>query len=205
MFNVEKKVDSRVIRTKKALKNALQGLMKEKSFEDITVKDITTQAEVNRGTFYVHYKDKHDLMDEFKIEIMQGMSQIAERKLNPTSEDKKGNKESQAITIFEYLNKNKVMMRALLGPNGDLNFQMKLRDFLWKTLVEDSERGLSEIESSFVPPEYVASYIAFAHIGVIQHWLENGSKESPREMAQILSYINMKGPFAAMGLQSKDF
>lgn len=202
---MQKNTDARVIRTKEAIRHALMELIEEKGFEAITVKDITTKAEINRGTFYVHYDDKHDLMAECQTEIMQGMSQIAKQNLQNVmtklSNDTKGPKPSPAITIFEYLNENKVMMKALLGPKGDISFQTGLRDFLWKTLFEDKEHSFLKKENLLVPEEYLASYIASAHIGVIQQWLENGGKESPKEMAQILSSINIHGPFVAAGLK----
>lgn len=206
---MEKKTDLRVIRTKNLIRNTFLQLLEEKDFDEITVRDLTTRAEINRGTFYVHYKDKNELMWECQQEIMLGMSEIAKKNLqNITmdSEDNSGEKpQSPAVTIFEFLNENKVMMKALLGPKGDITFQTKLRDFLWKTLMDDTEHGVFNKENLLVPEEYIASYIAFAHIGVIQKWLEKGSKESPREMARILSTINLNGPFATIGIKPEHF
>lgn len=203
---MEQKTDLRVIRTKKAIRNAFLELLEEKDFDDITVRDLTTRADINRGTFYVHYKDKHELMKECQKEIMRGMSNIAKQNLQNIAMNSENNinkpTDSPAVTIFEFLNENKVMMKALLGAKGDLSFQTKLRDFLWKTLVEDMDQDFFNRENLLIPGDYIASYIAFAHIGVIQQWLENGSKESPREMARILSSINMKGPFAALGIKN---
>lgn len=203
---MQKNTDARVIRTKEAIRNALMELIEEKGFEAITVKDITTKADINRGTFYVHYDDKHDLMAECQKEIMQGMSHIAKQNLQNVvvklGDDNKPAPPSPAITIFEFLYENKVMMKALLGPKGDLSFQTSLRDFIWKTLFEDNDHNLLKKENLLVPEEYLASYIASAHIGVIQQWLENGGKETPREMTQILSSINIHGPFVAAGLKS---
>ncbi|GAJ16341.1 unnamed protein product, partial [marine sediment metagenome] len=65
-------MDLRVIRTKNSIRNALVELIEEKGFETITVKDITTKAKINRGTFYAHYQDKFDLMTKCQEEIMQG-------------------------------------------------------------------------------------------------------------------------------------
>ncbi|EOR21870.1 coenzyme F390 synthetase, partial [Niallia nealsonii AAU1] len=51
------------------------------------------------------------------------------------------------------------------------------------------------------PVDYLVSYITSAHLGVIQQWLNGGRKETPEEMAQILSTITMNGPFFAAGLK----
>ena len=49
------KEDRRIRRTKRLLRQALAELMNEKDFKDITVKEITDRADLNRGTFYFHY------------------------------------------------------------------------------------------------------------------------------------------------------
>ena len=54
------KEDRRIRRTKKLLKQALAQLMDEKEFKDITVRDITERADLNRGTFYLHYRDVYE-------------------------------------------------------------------------------------------------------------------------------------------------
>lgn len=58
-----KKTDLRVIRTRKLLMDAFLKLSSEKKFDDIKIRDITSEAMVNRSTFYSHFRDKYDLMD----------------------------------------------------------------------------------------------------------------------------------------------
>jgi AcrR family transcriptional regulator len=57
------KVDPRIIRTRRLLMDAFIKLAIKKDFKDITIKDITDEATVNRATFYSHFQDKYDLMD----------------------------------------------------------------------------------------------------------------------------------------------
>ena len=59
--------------TKNDLKEALTRLLREKDFEAISVSDITKEAGVNRGTFYLHYVDKFDMMDKLIDEILQNI------------------------------------------------------------------------------------------------------------------------------------
>lgn len=56
--------DPRAIRTRKLLVDAFQQLIRIKNFEQITVKDITELATVNRATFYAHFVDKFEMLDE---------------------------------------------------------------------------------------------------------------------------------------------
>ena len=198
--------DLRVIRTKESIRVALVELIEEKGFEAITVKDITTRAKINRGTFYAHYQDKYDLMTKSEEEIMLEMSKIAKQNfpgvIATLESDSPSLKPFQlAVSVFEYLNKNSGFMKAALGPKGDLSFQTRLKDFMWKTLFENESNALIKEDSLLVPAQYLASYLASAHIGVIQQWLNSGRKETPQEMARILSTITLNGPFFAAGLK----
>ncbi|MDM5286181.1 TetR/AcrR family transcriptional regulator [Peribacillus frigoritolerans] len=199
-------MDLRVIRTKNSIRNALVELIEEKGFETITVKDITTKAKINRGTFYAHYQDKFDLMTKCQEEIMQGMSDIAKQNIPDViaelGTDSPLNKPFTVfVSIFEYLNVNSEFMKAALGPKGDLSFQTKIKGFMLKTLFENNQNSLIKEENLLVPGHFLISYIASAHIGVIQQWLDSERKESPQEMARILSTITVNGPFFAAGLK----
>lgn len=197
----ELNTDLRVIRTKTSIRNALTELIEEKGFEAITVKDITVKAEINRGTFYLHYQDKYDLMDKCQQEIMYQMSNIAKTILSKGVLDSE-TAFSLAISLFEYLSQNADFMKAVLGPKGDLSFQIKIKEFMRKTLFEDSEQNSFIKQGALlVPGEYLTSYIVSAHLGVIQQWLQHGGKESPQEMAPILSTMTYNGPLFAAGLK----
>jgi AcrR family transcriptional regulator len=63
MLTKSVKIDPRVKRTRKLLQESLMHLMRHKTFNAITVQDITEHAEVNRATFYAHFTDKYDLMN----------------------------------------------------------------------------------------------------------------------------------------------
>lgn len=56
------KTDRRIVRTKKDIKETFISLLEEKGFEKISVSDLTEHANINRGTFYLHYQDKYDLL-----------------------------------------------------------------------------------------------------------------------------------------------
>ena len=68
--------DRRVRRTKQLIKQSLIELMHEKPFKDITVKDITERADLNRGTFYLHYVDIYDLLSKIEDETLQAIEEM---------------------------------------------------------------------------------------------------------------------------------
>ncbi|MCM3699628.1 TetR/AcrR family transcriptional regulator [Paenibacillus macerans] len=198
--------DLRIIRTKQSIRDALVELLDEKGFEGITVKDITTRAKINRSTFYTHYLDKFDLMTKCQEEIMYELSRIVKLAFPSvigeiTTKSQTLSAFIYAVPLFEYLNENRKFLKAALSSKGDLSFQTKLKDFIWKTLFENNSGMLLNEKDLLVPAHYLSSYISSAFIGVVQQWLNNDCKESPEVMARILSTITMNGPYFAAGLK----
>lgn len=62
------KTDPRILRTRKLIMDALIALSEKKEFKDMTIKDVTSEATVNRATFYYHFLDKYDLMEKVLVE-----------------------------------------------------------------------------------------------------------------------------------------
>lgn len=198
--------DLRVIRTKESIRHALVELINEKGFDAITVKDITIKAKINRGTFYAHYQDKFDLMNKCEKEIMVDMSSITKQNYSSVITALEADAQSLTpfsltVSLFEYLNTNSGFMKAVLGPKGDLSFQIRLKEFMWDTLYGNNPDAFIKEENLLVPGQYLAAYMGTAIIGVIQQWLESGRKESPQEMARILTTITVNGPYFAAGFK----
>ncbi|MEW8976513.1 MAG: TetR/AcrR family transcriptional regulator, partial [Exiguobacterium sp.] len=64
------KTDPRILRTRKLIMDSFIELSGKKEFKDITVKDITTEAMINRATFYYHFEDIYDLLDKVLSEVL---------------------------------------------------------------------------------------------------------------------------------------
>lgn len=199
----EKSTDRRIVRTKRLIRDALTELMEEKGFEGITVRDLTQKADINRGTFYLHYRDKYDLLEQSEAEIINEIKNLT-NKINPLDALKftgQGEPFPFIINLFEYLHENSSFMKVVLGPNGDAAFQVKMKEFIKNTFQQTIASKIKE-EDMLVPLEFLISYVSSAHLGVIQHWLESGMKKSPRDMAMILSRITLLGPRQVTGLKN---
>ena len=66
----ETKTDPRVLRTRKLIMDSFIELSEKKEFKEITVKDITTEAMINRATFYYHFQDIYDLLEKVLSEVL---------------------------------------------------------------------------------------------------------------------------------------
>jgi AcrR family transcriptional regulator len=200
----EEGLDRRIIRTREAIQDAMINLIEEIGFESISIKDIAKKAQINRGTFYLHYHDKFDLLDQIEKEIIEDLKNILAREITWGFEEYLNyNKPLPVIvSIFEYIKRNARIMHAILGLKANPNFQRRMKQAIENNL-EQLGLYITRTNSELtVPPEYLVSYIAAAHMGVIQVWLERGCQESSREMAVILSRLSVQGPLRTIREQS---
>ncbi|TLS49323.1 TetR/AcrR family transcriptional regulator [Paenibacillus antri] len=194
--------DRRIVRTKRLIRDALTELIEEKGFEGITVKDLTDRADINRGTFYIHFKDKYDLLDQSEKEIMDHIERLAASGYQwAMAGDWKEIIHGATIPfvqkLFEYFQEHARFMNAVLGPKGDPSFQKRLREVIRKRVLPVLTQTRHEV---LVPVHYLTAYVSSAHLGVIQEWLENGMETPPPEMATILARLSLLGPGHVAGI-----
>jgi AcrR family transcriptional regulator len=196
----ESSIDRRKVRTKVAIRTALVDLIEEKGFDGLSVSDIATRADINRGTFYLHYKDKFDLLEQTEAEIIQKIEEIIlqANALNFADFNSVDKPLPVVVTLFEYLKENSALMHAILGLKGGVAFQTRLRETVEKNVKLGFLAGM-KAENFLVPSEYLISYVLSAHFGVIQTWLQKGCTESPHKMAIILSKLSKDGPIRNTG------
>ncbi len=80
MLPTEEKLDPRVKRTRNLILQAFEDLLAERTFESISVQDVTDKAQINRATFYAHFPDKYALLDHSISRMF--MAEIEKRTLN---------------------------------------------------------------------------------------------------------------------------
>lgn len=199
-----KKTDRRILRTRRMIMDAFTQLLEEKGFEAITVSDLTEKADINRGTFYQHYKDKYDLLEQSESEIFDGLEKIVINFWNNANYDsqkviKIDDLLPLTIKLYEFMGENFIFMKVILGPNGNPSFQNRLKEVIKKNLLHRFSHFLKE-ENMMVPPDYLLAYVSSAHLGLIQHWLECGMDRPPEEVARILSQTVILGPVKVSGI-----
>ena len=177
-----------VLRTQNLLKNGLTDLMKQKPLQKITVKELTDYVNLNRGTFYLHYKDIFDLMDQIENAMLQDFVTI-----NQTHKvlDMNGHPYPLLRDLFIFLKENAEFTRILIIDNRDQNFVDKIKNILkqrcmtdWNYLFSDYSEQKSELYSS---------YVIYGCIGMIENWLKNGLRETPEELAAYADDVILQG------------
>ena len=193
--------DERVIKTKKLIKTALSELIQEKGFDHVSITDLTQRANINRGTFYLHYQDKYDLLEKFENEVLDDINTNAENFIKSIKDiDFLGEDFSNEIKpfinkVFTYIKENYIIMKVILGPKSDMRFQNKIKKALNILLTEKGWDNYFDSQNTFVSKDYFISYLLSAHIGVIRQWIDSGMNESAENMAEMISKMFFLGPF----------
>ena len=72
------KIDRRIVKTKRAINGALLQLLDTKEPEDITITELTTYADINRKTFYLHYTCIKDVAVELQKKLRTGFAELVD-------------------------------------------------------------------------------------------------------------------------------
>ena len=184
--------EMKVSRTLQLIKDTFIQLLNETSFEKITVRDLTSKAQLSRGTFYLHYLDKYDLMEKIQNELLEGLQaklravQIAEA----MEYDQQNKPYPPMIKVFDYMREQGDLLKVLLGPEGDSNFFRKLKKSLKIGVFERMPTEYVYLENVSIPSRFVSAFSISALLGVMEEWLENDMVQSSEEMA--LLYFKIK-------------
>lgn len=172
--------DRRVRRTKKLLKESLTILLMRKKLNDITVKEIVDLADVNRGTFYLHYRDIYDMLSKIENEMMDEMKDISKRFLDASFI---ASPMPYISEMFQYVADNQGFCKMLLGPYGNMAFLEKLKKLVEEKCFYSLMQACPEKE--FQHYQYFTTYAVAGCIGLLQTWLSSGMKVSPQELSLV--------------------
>ncbi|MDT0126101.1 TetR/AcrR family transcriptional regulator [Paenibacillus sp. RRE4] len=187
---IEHPQDRRARRTQDAIIAAAVSLILEKGADALTIRDITERADYNRGTFYLHFPGKPELLQFLLEDFLQGLGQAyATPYANLTEVDMTGLLPS-TMPVFEYIENHQDQFKALMTMHGDMALRINnvFREYLTQDFIlvtEDSEQVINY--------DIMLSYLVSATVGVIMHWAEVGFKYSAHYMGeQLTALINIK-------------
>ena len=179
--------DIRVIRTQTALLEALEELIQTKKLSNITITELCTAAKINRNTFYYHYNNIFEFLDEHKKLIIDDLNEIAEI-------SKTHNKQN-LVEVFAVLKKHPHFLNILISPNCDLDFFNEIFD------VASSKASIifSKDPNTLTNRErLLCSYCNAGCNAVIITWIMNDMKESPEEIADFIWLSSKNGIFSLL-------
>lgn len=173
--------------TRDLLKNAFIDLiLEENNVNSITISDITDRADFNRGTFYIHYQDKIDLLEDLYQDAIEVIHQsIIEPYKNMNKVFFDGVIPSIEL-LFEYIRRNKRLFRCLDRIENHPYIYNRLEQFLWNLFNKEIhiERETDAQETEY---EIFLSFQIHATVGVIKYWIKKDFTFSTKFMSEQLS------------------
>ena len=171
--------DRRVRRTRMRLQQAMLELLKEKDARSITVRELTQRADVNRGTFYAHYKDVFDLLKQVLL-LSSYSTQDLQRGLTPLLTD-----------VFRFVRDDPVLRLAFLDQRTQDSFFRRLDQLIYKKCQEDWQ-GL------FLPVDQqlwncCLDFLVSGAVGLARGWMVRGFQEEPEQVAQLANRLILNG------------
>ncbi|MFP4977906.1 TetR/AcrR family transcriptional regulator [Paenibacillus sp. CN-4] len=189
-------LDPRIKRTHQLIRDAFLSLMQEKRFEQITVRDIAARAEINRATFYLHYQDKYELLNQIVEEMLIEFEAIFQLPEGFGVEDfisDPNTPPESFIRQFEHIAENARFYKVMLGPHGLPGFAARLDSIISKSLYHRSIIAEPSDNKMKMPREIIVRYVTAAHLGIIVYWLEMDMNFSPQYMAAQLIRLHSLG------------
>lgn len=182
-----KKMDRRVRKTRMQLRAGLTQLMREKPIKDITVRELAQLVDINRCTFYLHYRDIYDMVEQVEREVFEEFETLVNA--YPPSELQR-HPLPMLTDLYQFFLANADLCAPFLGGNGDMAFLNKLiavlRDRLLTHWMQEAKKNPDHLE-------YYFSFIASGCIGLIREWIVRDMRESPAEMAAMTEQLLLYG------------
>jgi AcrR family transcriptional regulator len=204
---MNKRPDRRTNRTRRNLKEALLALVLEKGYDTVTIQEITHRADISRTTFYLHYRDKEQLL----LECVDGMvndliQQIAKIPLTAWGREGLENNSidpsnNPVQLIFEHAAEHANLYRVTLRVEGAYQALERLQEIISDTaaatLKEIADQGGVQLPPQ-VPLEVFSHYFAAALLGMITWWLENNTPYPPVHMATSFQKMFFYGAYQVL-------
>ena len=183
----QKKEDRRVRRTKKLLTQALTQLLQEKQINEITVKELTDLADMNRGTFYLYYKDTFDMLEKIEDGLFEALDEIVSLHEH---DDVSHQTTPILLDLFRFIEENQEMCRVLLSPHGDMNFLHRLNQVVREKCLQMWPNEEDKKDATF---EYHYSFVVYGCVGVFRAWLNGNCQEPAEKMAEMADAMIRRG------------
>ncbi|WP_379139736.1 TetR/AcrR family transcriptional regulator [Paenibacillus sp. sgz500992] len=175
--------DRRTSKTKRAIRSAFLQLLEHKPLNQITVAEISREADLGRGTFYLHYKDIRDLSDQLENEILRELEELYNASL-PC--DTMENLIKLTETLTEYMESNRELFILLARREQEAATFQKIKQFFVKKLILEDRRPFDEYKQT------EAIFLVAGVVGVLEVWISEGMNKPRQLISKCLYEVLMK-------------
>ncbi|MFD1851534.1 TetR/AcrR family transcriptional regulator [Oceanobacillus bengalensis] len=175
-------VDKRIQRSKSALKKSFLSILAQKNFDKITISEIASKANYNRGTFYANFDSKEKLLDEI---IRDVLDEMVDQIRNPYKSIERVNMKEmriEDIMLFTYFKENAELYKLLLSDHIRVDFRYQIAKAIEALFLMEYEYELEE--GTILNPKWLYVYRAHGIAGVIIRWMEEDFQADPAYMSE---------------------
>lgn len=191
--SVPKKENRRIRYTRMALRESLLSQLEHMPINKISVSQVCDQADVNRSTFYLYYKDVYDLNDQIQQELYDEIFKLVSEDIDLVP----------GLTllrrIYELIYKNRDLARVVFGKYGDKEFMKKIITIYHDQAVSDWMKETKDVDKDTL--SYLYTFLTYTNLGMVEHWINTDFRETPEQLAKMTS--NMLN-YGASALMKKD-
>ncbi len=170
-------------RTRQQLQTALLALILEKGFDSVSIQEITDRADLARATFYLHARDKDELLWSVIEDLIHATEQ--EVLLSYSGEMPAQAEYYGYRNIFEHIERNQDVYRVILGGKGSAEMTERVRQYMVGETLLDIERYHLYADLG-QPPEITARIVVGAILSLATLWLDAQNKYSATQIAGML-------------------
>lgn len=196
----KRKVDRRILRTRRQLAEAMLALLLEKEYDAITIQDITERADLNRATFYLHYGAKDELLVASLEARFDELVAQMEKIVTPTAmwDDNR-----DILMVYQHVEEYAPLYQVLLGEKGRAYVINRIIDYI-------AEVGMRFCETALGPkvkddPLFVMSsrHMAGSLYALLTWWLGEGMPFSAEKMTAITHNFHINGMIGVLRNETK--
>ncbi|MBQ7486281.1 MAG: TetR/AcrR family transcriptional regulator [Clostridia bacterium] len=192
------KTDLRIIRTKKAIRQAFAELMSIKPLETITVSDVAAEALINRKTFYAHYSGVHEIIAEMEDEIVSALGQLLADK---RFEDILKSPYDFFRDVMQIINRDIDVYGRLLTVSGNSNLVHKMIQMIRRQICAAYKKEAPVDEQTL---DLVVHFMLSGLLAVFAEWYNSGRNQSIEELSEKLSKLCFDGIHGVMRMAGAD-
>ena len=185
--------DRRARRSRKLLQESLLELMKRKTFSDISVRDVTDAADMNRATFYLHYSGTAELLQSVEEDLLAELQSLVDAHMQETFAV--GSVAPVFEPVLDFAVEHRETCTILFASSEASGFFQAIQRLV-------HENGAPLVRTWFRPADprltdYLLNFLAWGFIGLLSEWFE---KDMALPKAELLAAAQRMADSASAGL-----
>lgn len=185
------KLDRRIRRTRRLLREALTELIAEKGYSALTIRDITERADVAYATFFRHYDGKDALLAEQVQILVQDLEEQAQ-------EYDERYFEFEGQLIFKHIQANHDLYQKLLGAHTSYVVIQQFKHSISRVIRPHVAEQYKAYTKPQIPFEILLNHMSAAALELVIWWLQNKMPHSVEEMAHLYERLVIQASWQAV-------